>query len=80
MTGKNSMSVGVRFCSNCEYNLRCEECAYKEKFKVLAAKHDCVIDKAERAEIEINNLKAELAEKTKVIKSLERENSLLFSR
>lgn len=66
MTDKTQMSVGVKFCSNCENNLRCEECVYPKKYEELLAKHDCVLGEVQRAKLEIERLT--------------RENSLLFSR
>lgn len=70
MTDKTDMSIGVKFCSKCEYNLKCEECVYKGRYDELAMKHDCVLS-------EVIKMKAELDNARQTMKCIKSENEEL---
>ena len=70
------VNVGMKFCKDCEYNLRCLECAYKGKYEALAEKHDFLLDEADKLHT--------LAEKKQqqidcLKKALDEENKKLIS-
>lgn len=81
MTDNSGLNVGVRFCSNCEHNLKCTECAIREKYEILFAKHDSVLGEADKLKKEFDGLRALVKEKEMQIKQLkaivEKENQNL---
>ena len=41
------VNVGMKFCKDCEYNLKCSECVYKKGFEELAGNHDLLLEQAD---------------------------------
>lgn len=47
MTTALEVNVGMKFCKDCEYNLKCSECVYQKRYEELATKHDILLDQAD---------------------------------
>ena len=41
------VNVGMKFCKDCEYNLKCLECVYPKKYEALASNHDILLEQAD---------------------------------
>ena len=84
MKDNSGFNVGVRFCSNCEYNLKCTECSLGEKYERLLAKHDRVLGEAGMLKKELDGLRALVKEKEiqieRLKKVIEEENQNLTLR
>ena len=64
-------SMGVRFCSSCEYNLKCSECVIKHKHEAVLEKHDAYIKQLEASREEICRLECLLKDRTSKVRELE---------
>ena len=41
------INVGMKFCKDCEYNLKCSECVYQKRYEELAENHDFLLEQAD---------------------------------
>ena len=70
-------SMGVRFCSSCEYNLKCSECVIKHKHEAVLEKYDALVKQLEATREEKCRLEHSLKERTCELNELAEKLSII---